>query len=266
MSRPLFACARLALFGLALGTGTFAEDEAKSKSEAVIKAKNEAILRKLEKPIPLKVKNVPLEDVLRYVTKATAEPGDSGIPIHVVPAGLARAQVLMTTGITYESEDGEPFKNSLAMLLGMHGLKYRVENGLLVIDVRLLGSRVVHLLNRDPQTKMIRDRLEEKVDLTFEKTPLEDVLKFVKKATSKGPDDKGISIYVDPVGLHEAEKTLTTPVSFVAKGEPLKSSLKRLVKSIDLTYMVKDGLLTITSASDEPVPVRDAQDKREKPW
>jgi hypothetical protein len=265
MSRPLFARGGLALLGLALSAGAFAEDDAKSKSEAVIKAKNEAIFGKLEKPIPLRFKNVPLAEVLGFVTKATTEPGDTGIPIHVVPAGLARAQVLMTTGITYESEDGEPLKSSLSMVLGMHGLKYRVENGLLVVDVRLLGSKVLHLLNRRPQDKVIREKLEEKIDLSFEKTPLEDVLKFLKQAPRKGLDDKGIPIYVDPVGLNEAEKTLATPVSFVAKGEPLKSSLERLLKSIGLTYNVKDGLLTITAASDEPMPVRDAQDKRQQP-
>ena len=53
------------------------------------------------------------------------------------------------------------------------------------------------------------------------------------------------------MGLNEAEKTLTTPVSFVTKDEPLKLSLERLLKPIGLTYVVKDGLLTVTSAPDE---------------
>jgi len=120
-----------------------------------------------------------------------------------------------------------------------------------------ISWRMFRLIDRDPQTKVILDKLEEKIDLTFEKAPLEDVLKHIKKTTSKGQDGKGIPIYVDPLGLLEAEKTLTTPISFTAKGKPLKSSLERLLRSIDLTYVVKDGFLLVTSrSSEDPMPAR----------
>ena len=107
------------------------------------------------------------------------------------------------------------------------------------LNIRELDGE--RLLEPDPVTKLIRDRLEDKIDLRFEKTSLEDVFKLIKSATRRGPNDRGIPIYVDPMGLVEAEKTLATPVSFTAKGEPLKSSLERLLKSISLTYSVKDG-------------------------
>jgi len=252
MPQRWFVSGGLTLLGLALGTRAFAEDDAKGKTEATIKAKNEAILKKLEQPIPLRVKGLPLGEVLSYVTKATTEAGDTGVPIYVDPAALTKAQVLITTPVTYESKEGEPLKVSLATVLGRLGLGFRVESGLLRISWRMF-----RLIDRDPQTKVILDKLEEKIDLTFEKTPLEDVLKHIKKATSKGQDGKGIPIYVDPVGLLEAEKTLTTPISFTAKGEPLKSSLERLLRSIDLTYVVKDGFLLVTSrSSEDPMPAR----------
>ena len=85
------------------------------------------------------------------------------------------------------------------------------------------------------------------IELRFEKTSLEDVFKFIDSAIRSGSNDRGIWIYVDPMGLVEAEKTLATPVSFTVKGEPLKSSLERLMKSISLIYAVKDGYLMITS-------------------
>ena len=250
----------LPLLGLVFIAGAFPKDDQKGKIEATIKAKNEAIFKKLEKPIPLKFKGLPLGEVLRFVKKATTEAGDTGVPICVDPAALAKAQVPITTPVTYESKEGEPLKASLATILGRLGLGFRVENGLL----RVSWTRY-RLIDRDPQTKVILDRLEEKVDLTFEKTPLEEVFKHIfrvpvhvigdKKATSKGKDDKGIPIYVDPVGLQEAEKTLTTPITFTAKGEPLKSSLERLLRLIDLIYVVKDGFLMVTSrSSEEPMP------------
>jgi hypothetical protein len=49
------------------------------------------------------------------------------------------------------------------------------------------------------------------------------------------------------IGLVEAEKTLATPVSFTAKGEPLRSALDRLLKSMSLTYFVKDGYMMVIS-------------------
>jgi ribosomal protein S6E (S10) len=107
----------LALLGLAFGTGAFAEDDAKGKIEATIKAKNEAILKKLEKPLPLRVKGLPLGEVLSYVTKATTSAGDTGVPIYVDPVALAKAQVLITTPVTYESKEGEPLNVSLTTVL-----------------------------------------------------------------------------------------------------------------------------------------------------
>ena len=84
-------------------------------------------------------------------------------------------------------------------------------------------------------------------------TPLEDVLKYIKSAT-QGPNDTGIPIYVDPVGLQEAEKTMTSPVTLDLEGVPLKTTLRLLLKQLGLTYTVKDGLLTITSESSEDQP------------
>ena len=48
-------------------------------------------------------------------------------------------------------------------------------------------------------------------------TPLEDVLKYIKSATA-GPHDTGIPIYVDPIGLQEAERTLNSAVQIDLEG------------------------------------------------
>ena len=43
-------------------------------------------------------------------------------------------------------------------------------------------------------------------------TPLEDILRYIKTATESPQLQNGIPIYVDPAGLTEAEKTMTSPV------------------------------------------------------
>ena len=79
------------------------------------------------------------------------------------------------------------------------------------------------------------------------------MLKYIKSAT-QGPNDNGIPIYVDPVGLNEAEKTMTSPVTLDLEGVPLKTTLRLLLKQLGLIYSVKDGLLMITAESSEDSP------------
>ena len=79
-----------------------------------------------------------------------------------------------------------------------------------------------------------------------DETPLEDVLKAIQAAT-RGPDDRGIPIYVDPLGLQEVEKTMQSPIQIDLEGVPLRSSLHLTLRQLGLTYHVGGGLLTITN-------------------
>jgi hypothetical protein len=109
----------------------------------------------------------------------------------------------------------------------------------------------------DPRSPAILKHLEEPISMSFaNETPLEDVLKYIKSAT-QGPNDTGIPIYVDPVGLNEAEKTMTSPVALDLEGVPLRITLRLLLKQLGLTYDVRDGLLSITAekSGDRPVPI-----------
>jgi hypothetical protein len=158
VARRWFRSGGLVLFGLALGTIALAEDDPKAKHEAAIKARNEAIIRKLKKPIPLRVKDLPLGAVFDQVKKATTEPGDTGVLIDVDHASLARAQVTLATPVTYESKEGQSLMDSLTVALGRMNLRPQVEQG----SLRISWTRY-RLLNRDAETKLIQDRLEEKI-------------------------------------------------------------------------------------------------------
>ena len=99
---------------------------------------------------------------------------------------------------------------------------------------------------------MILAKLDEPISMSFaEETPLEDVLKYVKQATTT-KTYAGIPIYVDPVGLQEAEKSMTSTVrNMDLEGVPLRRTLQLLLKQLDLIYFVDDGILYITSAESE---------------
>jgi RNA polymerase sigma factor (sigma-70 family) len=101
---------------------------------------------------------------------------------------------------------------------------------------------------KDAKSQMILARLDEPISMSFnEDTPLEDVLKYIKQATTS-KTYSGIPIYVDPLGLQEAEKSMTSTVrNMDLEGVPLRRTLQLMLKQIDLAYFVEDGLLYITS-------------------
>ena len=101
--------------------------------------------------------------------------------------------------------------------------------------------------DKTPQTQSILKKLEQPISMNFpNETPLEDVLKYIKSAT-QGPNDSGVPIYVDPLGLKEVEKTLTSAVAINLEEVPLKMSFRLLLKQLGLAYCVRDGLIIVSS-------------------
>ena len=100
----------------------------------------------------------------------------------------------------------------------------------------------------DDQSRKIAIELSRTIDMPFKvETPLEDVIKYVRTSTKSPAFPEGIPIYVDPIGLSEAEKTMASPVVFDVPQIALRVSLMLILKQLGMTYEVKDGLLTINS-------------------
>ncbi len=103
---------------------------------------------------------------------------------------------------------------------------------------------------KDDRSRKIAVELGKLIDMHFaNETPLEDVLKYIRSCTTSLEFPEGIPIYVDPVGLQEAEKTSSSPVVLDLSRVPLRTSLKLLLEQLGLSYQIKDGLLKIVSAS-----------------
>jgi hypothetical protein len=103
--------------------------------------------------------------------------------------------------------------------------------------------------------RRIREALDQPVRMRFpNETPLEDVLKYIRTAT-RGPDRKSIPIYVDTIGLQEAEKSMTSTVIIDLEGVALMTSLRLCLKQLGLAYNIRDGVLLITSEECAVTPV-----------
>ncbi len=123
-------------------------------------------------------------------------------------------------------------------------------------DDPLPSSSVVHLAARpmSPEATKVWLKLQDKVAMQFpNETPLEDVLKYIQSATiDKHTLPEGIPVYLNPVGLQEAEKTPQSTVTLDLKGIPLATTLKLALAQLGLVYRVhQDGLLYITNQDDE---------------
>ncbi len=79
-----------------------------------------------------------------------------------------------------------------------------------------------------------------------DKTPLDDVLKYIKAATTS-PTYTGIPIYVEQKGLQDAKVTMASTVEINQEGMPLRTSLYQVLKPLGLSYVVKDGFLMVDS-------------------
>ncbi len=100
---------------------------------------------------------------------------------------------------------------------------------------------------KDPKSLQILKKLEEPISMSFaNETPLDDVLKYIKQATTT-PTFAGIPIYVDPHGLQEAERSLNSTVTIDVEGIPLRRTLQLMLTQLGLAYFVEDGMLVITS-------------------
>ncbi len=115
------------------------------------------------------------------------------------------------------------------------------------------GTGIAEGRGRDTHSRRILAALDKRISMPFDnETPLEDVIKYVKQVTGSPDLPGGIPIYVDPVGLQEAEKSMTSTMRGMnLDGIPLRRTLQLLLKQLDLVYFVDDGILCITSQETE---------------
>jgi hypothetical protein len=193
--------------------------------------------------------------------------------VPLVVAGLAGLAVLPVAQWAYLARAQEP-RSAVGRAVQPAGRELKLSELLAVAQINLgaFGGSppgaepqpepvpaVIHL-NPQVTARAAKawDKLQSVVPLNFpHETPLEDVLKAVRTAT-KGPDGRGLQIYLDPIGLQEAEKTATSPVSIDLDDVPLASSLGLALKQLGLKFYVQDdGLVVVTSDVDDDDHVTD---------
>lgn len=85
---------------------------------------------------------------------------------------------------------------------------------------------------------------------------MDDLIKAIRSATKgKSIDDPPIPIYLDPLGLQMADKTMNSPIQWDVEGIPLAASLPLILKQVGLQFhVVPNGLLMISAVTSEDAP------------
>jgi hypothetical protein len=95
----------------------------------------------------------------------------------------------------------------------------------------------------DPTPRLeakIRQALEGPTLMDFTETPLQDVMDYLR-------DQHGIEIQLDNKALEDAGIGSDTPITRRLKGVSLASALRLLLDDIDATFVVRGGVLLITT-------------------
>lgn len=103
-----------------------------------------------------------------------------------------------------------------------------------------------------PAEQEIRQKLKEQVQVSFDKRPISEVIETLEKAV-------GVNMHLDPLGLGAEAVTAETPVTLnLSQPISLRSALNLILEPLQLSYVVENEVIRITSADvrDEHVVVR----------
>ncbi|HEV3340617.1 MAG TPA: VWA domain-containing protein [Pirellulales bacterium] len=100
--------------------------------------------------------------------------------------------------------------------------------------------KAVDLTEHSPKETRIIQALDEKTDLDFGEQPLTDVVEYLKQR-------HGVEIQLDDKVLADAGMGSDMPITRRIKGVTLRSALKLLLGELDLTYVIRNDVLMITT-------------------
>ena len=136
----------------------------------------------------------------------------------------------------------------------------------------IVGLSVTVVLQHDQETRlrsalrMARNASDEAIRLALDRqfigsfatpTTLNGLLSGIRNRTRGGFMWQGVPIYVDPIGLEEAGKSMDSPVTISHRAGSLKDVLEEGLDSLGLDYVIRDGFMMVTSKDAIDKPLQD---------
>jgi uncharacterized membrane protein YgcG len=108
------------------------------------------------------------------------------------------------------------------------------------LTIRRKKFASIDLAQQGSAEQRITEALDDIATLEFIETPLSDVVEFLK-------DNHDIPIEIDNKALDDVGLSTDVPVTRNLKGITLRSALRLMLRELDLTYMIRDEVLMITT-------------------
>ena len=112
-----------------------------------------------------------------------------------------------------------------------------------LLSERRKKYKAVDLTDPGPSEAKILEALDEPTDMDFTEQPLADVVDYLRQR-------HGIEIQLDKKALTDAGVGSEVPITRSLKGITLRSALKLVLGEIDLTYVLRNEVLMITSKTE----------------
>ncbi len=235
-----------------------------------------------------------LREVLEAITRSTKDPAaglPDGVGFYVAPL----EGVALTRRITIDVAE-IPLRTALDLIVKQVGMEYLVKDGLVLIalnrelaniqrdldpgvihnmggvaqvqdelggsstETRITSYRVARVQNAADQerNKAVRAWLDRSVPIRLGGgASLGEAIREIKGLTQVA-GEKPIPIYVDPLGLQAADKTMEAPVALELEGVPLRTTLRLMLAQLGLVYLIDQWMLVITQG--DPAAMAAADD------
>lgn len=230
MNSPLFEIThRVAVcFALALGATAPARGQDPPPQAPAPPLRPEQVLYK---QISVDFENMPLREVVR----ALAE--QQRVNIVFEATAIEEAGVATDSPVS-QSLDDVRMVTVLKLILDPFDLAYTVEDNVIVI------STTDNIAGREQSIEQrIWERLRTISQVNFRETPLSDVAESLDER-------EGVRFRLDTAALIEAGVAADTPITFTVSGIPLGAALRLMLRPLDLTYVLHDDVVLITTVDE----------------
>ena len=170
------------------------------------------------------------------------------VPVLLDDRGLKAAEVSGSDSVTIE-RSGLPLRTVLREILRPLGVKAIVEEDglLLTADLAALarqGKQTTQWVNiPNEAAEQIERQLDELVSVEMAQQPLSEALKQLGA-------QKGVPLHLNRRALEEIGLTEDVPVSLQLSEVPLRTALELMLEDLDLTYVNRGALLSVTTFED----------------
>jgi hypothetical protein len=206
-------------------------------------------LRKLERRVPLGSTNmrVVLEQAARQFDNGTGNPK----ALIYIGEGMSKANFLDTRDFLELNETRRKLRvdtlyqveRSAVPFPDDPPITYSDPQGWEGLTLRGKGFATIDLAKRGGAEEKILNAMEDTTTLEFIETPRQDVVDYLKGM-------HGIERQVDNRALEDVGIGSDTPITRNLNGITLRSALRLMLKDLDLTYVIRDEVLLITTAEE----------------